>query len=349
MISTARINPSVSKAIADIKRSTERLWQSLGRDLAMENLPEVLSSLQKHHRQVHEWVFQLAIEQTGDTSLLTDVQFALLLLGSGARGEQLLATDQDHAFIYQLPVAHSDRSGEWDGRLELLGSTFAALLHEVGYPLCTGNVMMSNKRWRGSLQDWQERIKHYADFPDWENIRFLLIAADTGLVTGKWELAQEVRRLVANNVARSPFICWKIADQGLTQRVPTSVVSGWRERFGDSIFKVKDKFYTPLVNTIRLWALSVGIDEVGTRARIEQLQAQKVWAGELAIEIQSAFDLALWLRLKNQMTLALAGRNIIDDMDVALLSDQEKEALKRSLRSVKELQQLSARHFPRPR
>ncbi len=81
--------------------------------------------------------------------------YAMLVLGSGGRGESLLAMDQDNAIVY----ATGEPDGPEDQWFAELGRQVAAMLDAAGVPYCKGNIMASNSDWRRSRQDWQEVLQ----------------------------------------------------------------------------------------------------------------------------------------------------------------------------------------------
>jgi DNA polymerase-3 subunit epsilon/CBS domain-containing protein len=80
--------------------------------------------------------------------------YAFAVLGSGGRGESLLAMDQDNAVVFAEGAPDSQQDA-WFGQLS---SHVADILHEVGVPYCKGGVMAKNPQWRGSVETWRARI-----------------------------------------------------------------------------------------------------------------------------------------------------------------------------------------------
>src|SRR5690606_27288794 len=70
--------------------------------------------------------------------------YAVLVLGSGGRGESLLAADQDNAIVF----AEGEPDGPQDFWFAAFGEKFTALLDRAGIPLCKGGVMARNAQWR---------------------------------------------------------------------------------------------------------------------------------------------------------------------------------------------------------
>ncbi len=84
--------------------------------------------------------------------------WAMLVLGSGGRGESLLAMDQDNAIVY----ADEDDSGidpdTVDDWFAELGRRVADTLDLAGVPYCKGGVMAKNAAWRRPLEAWRGEV-----------------------------------------------------------------------------------------------------------------------------------------------------------------------------------------------
>ncbi len=303
----------------------------------------------REHKRIHADVFSLAQRHVEEQGLCRPPgEMTFLMLGSGARGEQSILSDQDHALVFELP----DRDTETDATrayVDRLTRVTAALLSEVGYALCSGHVMASNPRWQGTLLTWQNRLEQYYDHPDWENIRFLLIAADATAIVGHTSHASALREGVASRVARSSFIRWKIADQALVHGVALTPLGQIRLEgvSGKGYFHVKEGLYTPLVNSVRLWAHSVLINVPQTLSRIEALTSQRVWSEELADRVKEAFVTTLDARVGHHLRLYEERKTMDDRISLSELDDPSRRRLKDALRTAKSLQQMTAKQFAR--
>ena len=67
--------------------------------------------------------------------------YCMMILGSGGRGESLLAPDQDNALIH----AGSEADDPWYAEL---AEHMTGILNEAGVPYCNGGVMASRRLWR---------------------------------------------------------------------------------------------------------------------------------------------------------------------------------------------------------
>lgn len=115
--------------------------------------------------------------------------FAVAVLGSGGRGESLLAMDQDNALFF----ADGAPGGAEDRWFEALGAQMADILHEVGLPYCKGGVMAKNAPWRGSAKTWRDRVASWITRSKPEDLLCVDIFFDLRGVHGDTALANGLR------------------------------------------------------------------------------------------------------------------------------------------------------------
>ena len=106
--------------------------------------------------------------------------YALLVLGSGGRGESLLAPDQDNAIVF----AGGQPDGPQDRWFAELGARVADSLDAAGIPYCTGGVMARNAAWRGSLDLWKHRVDEWVSRSSAEDLLNVDIVFDQRPVHG---------------------------------------------------------------------------------------------------------------------------------------------------------------------
>ena len=114
--------------------------------------------------------------------------YALLLLGSGGRGESLLAMDQDNALIFQdgAPGGAADR---W---FEQFGQKTADMLNAAGVRYCDGGIMASNAAWRKDLAGWRRQVESWIGKARLEDMLNVDIFFDAVAVQGACELAEDL-------------------------------------------------------------------------------------------------------------------------------------------------------------
>ncbi|MED1794826.1 DUF294 nucleotidyltransferase-like domain-containing protein [Brevibacillus nitrificans] len=229
------------------------------------------------------------------------VPFAFLSFGSGGRYEQALISDQDNGLVYQLPD-HLDAAGKEKvhSYFHLLGATIVQGLEEAGYPPCQGNVTCVSQKWRGSVEQWIERLEAWASHPIWENARYLLLASDARVLWGESAIFQPVldrfRQMLVNNA----FLMSRLVSNTLHYRVPLGlfgrILPEVNGRFRGAI-NLKYGIYLPIVNCIRHYALFNGIFCSSTLERLALLREKGIWEKSFCDDVENHFRQLLGLRL----------------------------------------------------
>lgn len=338
-------------SLSDLRRWHSRLADYAAQQLRQTSVAEVFADLGRFHRAVHRRVFEFATRRLQDEGWPDYGAACLfLLLGSGARDEQSIKSDQDHALILIPPEGLPD-SDELTAYGRALGELTAAMLAEAGYPLCAGNVMASNPRWRGTIAEWKTRLNSYGEHPDWSNIRYLLIASDSIVVAGDSDAARQIRALAVGHVQHSSFMRWKIADQVSADRLALPFAAHFVELGAarKASFSLKDGLYTPLVNIVRLWAHSIGSLQLSSFARIDELEAADIWNSRMSVLAREALATALEWRLRRHIQQSQAGQALDDELPLSEVRAPDRERLQSAVRTVRQLQHMSSKHFARAR
>ena len=111
--------------------------------------------------------------------------YAVIVLGSGGRGESLLKPDQDNAIIFEK----GDPGGPEDKWFAELGNRMAAILDAAGIPFCDGGIMAKNAEWRGSVGLWESRLEEWVSHTNPQNLLNVDIFFDQAAVYGRRELS----------------------------------------------------------------------------------------------------------------------------------------------------------------
>jgi CBS domain-containing protein len=273
---------------------------------------------------------------------------AWLAFGSEGRGEQTVATDQDNGLVFAVPEG-ADLEAQ-RAKWLALGRAVNEELAACGFPLCKGGVMAGNPACCRSVVEWCDRIGHWIERGEPEDLLKASIYADLRVLAGASALARPLQllwstravgatrflRLMAENTLRfAPPLNWRGA---LDNRQPDGRPGLDLKRQGTAIF----------VDAARLHALSRGLTALGTRERLDAVAPLlNVPASEGASWL-TAFDFLQMLRLKLQLAptdspLRPPAPEDSDDnpnlIDVEALSDIDRRMLKEAIRIARSLQQ----------
>lgn len=221
--------------------------------------------------------------------------FAVLVLGSGGRGESLLGADQDNALVH----AGGPEDDDWFARF---GALLADGLAVARVRRCDGGVMASNAAWRGSAAEWRDRIGHWLSRARPEDLLNVDIFFDLAPVYGDTAQGDRLRSEAIAGAARTrPFL--GLLARSVTGTVPRLGLFG-RLPVEKGRVDLKRHGLLPLVSLARALALALGTDARSTGERLDAVRR----AGRLGAE-----DIAGLLAFQNTcMTLIL--RQQVQDM-----------------------------------
>lgn len=249
--------------------------------------------------------------------------FCCLVLGSGGRGESLLAADQDNAIVHAGAVAD-------DPWYAALGQAVSDILDRAGIPYCKGGVMAARPAWRHSLDEWMTTIDDWVRRAEGESLLNTDIFYDFTPVAGDRMLAVELRRHATEAVRREPILVRMMVADIAEQKPPIGVFGGIATTEGRLDCKKFGLF--PIVAAARAMALHHGLEARSTDDRL----TGAVQAGALneadREDLSQAYETLLGLVLDQQVADIEAGRTPSTKVEVGALSRPARQRLKDALR-----------------
>lgn len=250
------------------------------------------------------------------------VPYAWVALGSLARQEQALGSDQDHAFIL------SDAAQpEHDAYFAELAEFCTAALVECGFPRCKGDAMATNPQWRMRLHDWQRTFGGWLAAPTSDAVLNSSIFFDMRPVHGDHTLYAALQQRVLRAAPDSSRFLGHLAKHANDAEVPVGFLRGFVvEKRGEHRDRLDIKLggINPIVDVARIYALRWGLPQVGTRARL-------IAAAEHGAEVENLLDAHEFLgyaRLEHQWRLVQAGEAPDNYLNPEDLSDFERRSLR---------------------
>lgn len=263
----------------------------------------------------------------------------VIVMGSEGRGEQIMRTDQDNGLIIKDGFTHPD--------LAQFSETFNNHLATLGYPLCTGNIMMTNPMWRQPLQQFKAQISLWFKNTDPMHSIYLSAILDGEYVCGDKALLTQIREHLKTAHRQSdPMFVRQFARAALQ----FGEVNQWWQKFVPLLGKpsshdidLKKAGIFPLVHGIRALALERDILQVpSTKGRLKAL----VQAGELTQERADTLAEALEFFMAQRLAVALSTADkYAHQVDPTTLSALERDVLKECLAVVKSFKNQLRQHY----
>ena len=323
-----------AKSIKDLKQSRQYLGMMLKAYITTE-LP--ISHCLELTNGIHEELFkkcaEFCLEQMSSEP---PCQFTWLLLGSQARGEQLLMTDQDHALIFEnvRKEKHKDTKAYF---LEF-GQKLSEALEHIGFEKCPANMMASNPEFCLSADEWKSLFTKWIKTPTQQSVMFCNIFFDFKRAYGNKKLEADLQDVVFELLKNDDTFYAYLGSDALKNPPPLSffkqfIVEDDGEHKDE--FDLKARALMPIIDGARVLALSKEISGVNqTVERFKKLIELEPQNTELFNAcIRSFYDL-LEYRTESGFMHNHSGRFV----DLTTLSKHDKNKLKYLFKPIKSLQ-----------
>lgn len=250
---------------------------------------------------------QVAIEETGGPPSA----FAWLELGSYARCEQILATDQDHALVYE---GHSNQNQNY---FIALAKSVESKLEACGYSLDQAGVHASNAPYCLEMNAFKNKLKNWFQQPDGQNILEATILLDFRPIYGEPSLGEELEGFIQAN--KSALFMRLLAADCLRTPPPMGFFKNLiLEKDGShkDAFDLKLRSLLPFTDIARLLAIEHGMVEKSTVLRYKALEMALPQQSEMLAQAAEAVELLLSLRFESGLKNNDDGRYVpIEQID----------------------------------
>lgn len=290
--------------------------------------------VQTLNAQVFTKLWQLIVPD----ELMTNT--CLIVMGSEGRGEQIMRTDQDNALILRDGYTHPD--------LAQFSDTFNQHLADLGYPLCDGNIMMTNPMWRQPLKQFNAQIGLWFRNTDPMHGIYLSAILDGEYVCGDESLLTQVRQhLKVAHRQSDPMFVRQFARAALQ----FGDVNQWWQKFvpllggksGSEDIDLKKAGIFPLVHGIRTLALENDILELpSSKNRLKALVQARALTQERADTLLEALEFFMAQRLSVALSTDDKHARQVNPMTLTAL---ERDLLKECLAVVKSFKNQLRQHY----
>ncbi|PIF04392.1 MAG: cyclic nucleotide-binding protein [Arcobacter sp.] len=289
--------------------------------------------------QLNEKLFEKLFDLTAPEELKENA--CLVIMGSEGRSEQILRTDQDNALILS-----DDCKMDKNAIMEYT-QTFTNNLVDFGYPLCDGNIMVSNPYWVKTYTEFKDEIFQWITKPSEEGFMNLAIFYDAISVTGDSKLLHEVKEYVFHVCNNATTFYPYFARPILSFETPLSMFSDFvvdKDKHKDELDLKKGGIF-PIVHGVRSLSIEKQIEETSTFERLKELHNLGVIEEEFKNELIETFNYLLSLRLKFRLEKTDAHEKLDNYINPSKLSILEKDLLKDSLKIVNKFKKFVSYHF----
>ena len=307
----------LSQLVPDVHKSFVRMVEE---DANSRMIGSAMATIGRSFKQR---LLELAEQEYGPPP----VPYCFLALGSMARDEQTVVTDQDNAMILDDrfdPIEH-------DEYFLNIAQFVSDGLNACGYTYCTGDIMATNREWRQPLSHWKRYFTDWIENPSPKKLLHSSIFFDLDGVHGETQFADALNRLIREKAPRNKRFLGSMARNALNRTPPLGFFKDFvMEKDGkhrDSI-NTKRRGTGPVADLIRVHALAIGSAQRNSFARLEDIVKANILPKGRGPDLRDALELISMVRIRHQALALEAGE--IPDNNVAPedLSDFERKNLK---------------------
>jgi CBS domain-containing protein len=273
------------------------------------------------------------------------VPYAFMVMGSMARGEQTLVTDQDNALVLD------DRfdPGAHDEYFSRLARRVSDGLDACGYRYCKGDIMATNPRWRQPLAQWQRYFRRWIDDPNPERLLHSNIFFDLDNVHGEERYVERLQALIAENAGNSPRFMAAMARNALNRTPPIGFFRDFvMEKDGrqNNSINVKRRGTAPLTDLIRIHALACGSRAQNSFDRLDDIAETQLLGPGVADRLRDALEILSHTRLRHQAIDIQNDRQPDNNIEPENVPSAERAAIKDAFRALSQAQKFLRFRYP---
>lgn len=263
-----------------------------------------------------------AMEKLGEPP----VPFAWLAFGSQGRQDQTAISDQDNGLLISDAATRDD-----DGYFLALARYVNDGLNTCGYMYCPGDIMASTDDWRQPLVGWKKQFLRWINQPSSKALMHASIFFDMRCIFGDEKLFKDLQKTVCEAARGNEIFLANLTANALKLTPPMGFFKHFvLEHSGEHkhTLDVKLRGIMPLNDIARIYALSMGAEQVHTLERLQEAVSRKLLTLKDARNLIDAHEFISRLRLEHQGEQLREGEKPDNHLDPSSLSSLSRHQLR---------------------
>lgn len=273
------------------------------------------------------------------------VPYCFMALGSMARDEQLIVTDQDNALV----LDDSFDPKQHDDYFLKLATFVSDGLAACGYTYCKGGIMATNPKWRQPLSVWKRYFTQWISRPNPETLLNSSIFFDLDSVYGTAELVEELKDLLATSASANEAFLAALARNALNRTPPLGFFRTFvMEQDGKqrNIINLKGRGTAPLTDLIRVHALACGSKAQNSFDRLDAIATTRLMPPDAVNRLRYALEFLSSVRIRHQAIELEEGSEPNNYIEPEKISTAERHNLKEAFQILSNAQKFLRFRYP---
>ncbi|EHZ2731457.1 cyclic nucleotide-binding/CBS domain-containing protein [Vibrio parahaemolyticus] len=255
------------------------------------------------------------------------IPYCLVAMGSMARDEQLIVTDQDNALI----LDDSYDPGKHGEYFAQFAKFVCDGLAACGYTYCTGDIMATNPEWRKTKSQWEECFGDWIDHPTPERLLNSNIFFDLLGIHGRVKWAEQLSSFIVRRAKKNNRFLACMAYNAIRRTPPLGFFKDFvMEKDGRhrNSINLKRRGTAPLADLIRVHALAIGSRSQNSFDRLDDINDAGILPKGRGMDLRDAMELIYMVRIRHQALDIENGDEPDNNIEPENMSDFERRNLK---------------------
>ncbi|MDO6762861.1 DUF294 nucleotidyltransferase-like domain-containing protein [Agarivorans sp. 1_MG-2023] len=274
-------------------------------------------------RSFKQRLLELAEEKLGPPP----IPYCFLALGSMARDEQLIVTDQDNAIILDNEYQEAEHGQYFEELAKYVCDGLAA----CGYTYCTGDIMATNPEYRKTQSQWEECFADWIDNPNPQALLNCSIFFDLNGVYGRPKWAEQLNAFILRKAKKNNRFLACLARNALNRTPPLGFFKDFvMEKDGRhrNSINLKRRGTAPLADLIRVHGLAIGSQSQNSFDRLEDIIEAGILPPSKGKDLQHAMEFISLVRIRHQALDIESDQEPDNNIEPENMSDFERRNLK---------------------
>jgi CBS domain-containing protein len=267
--------------------------------------------------------------------------WAWLVLGSAARREFTLGSDQENALAY---ADSGEGSAAVDAYFERFAQDVNAGLERCGFVPDLNGVLARNRLWRMSESAWIKVFRDCLIEPDNSHLIRATVSFDFRHASGGLEVVPPLIAVI-REAPEHPGFLRQLARTSVDPKPPLRFTGSFAVDHEGKL-DIKRRGTIPIVNLARFHAIAGGVTISATVDRIEAAAESGALAPDVADGIKEAFGIVARVRLQHHADQIAAGGAVDNMVDPEKLPPVSRRELREAFRVVAAAQKRVANSLP---
>ena len=254
------------------------------------------------------------------------VLFSWLAFGSQGRQDQTAISDQDNGLLVSDAMTSDD-----DRYFKALATYVNDGLDVCGYCYCPGGVMATTDTWRQPLVSWKKQFLRWINQPSSKALMHASIFFDMRCIYGDQTLFNDLQKTVCEAASGNDIFLANLTANALKLTPPMGFFKNFvvgRSGEHKNTFDMKLRGIMPLNDIARIYALSIGTEQVHTLDRLKEAVSHKLLTLKDSRNLIDAHEFISRLRLEHQGERLKEGQVPDNHLDPLTLSSLSRHQLK---------------------